>query len=317
MTTYLVTGGAGFIGSHIVRALLELGQTVRVLDNFSSRCGEAHLVSFDGRADVVRGDLRDLEAVRAAAAGVEVIFHQAALASVPESVADPLRALEVNVTGTQHVLLAARDAGVRRVVFASSCAIYGDEPTLPKVEQMPPDPLSPYALHKLTGEHLCRLFTQLYGLETVALRYFNVFGPGQDPTSEYAAVIPRFLTALLAGRRPVVFGDGEQTRDFVYVDNVVKANLLAAAAPDAVGQAINIGSGEQVSLNTLLRAAGELLGVQVQADYRAARAGDVRHSFAAIERARKLLGYEPTIAFREGLARTLAALCQEGEEGQR
>jgi nucleoside-diphosphate-sugar epimerase len=304
---YLVTGGAGFIGSHIAQALLKQGQSVRVFDNLSSG-RESNLMALEGRAEVIRGDLRDLAAVRAAVAGVEVIFHEAAMASVPESVADPLKALDVNVTGTQHVLLAARDAGVRRVVFASSCAIYGDSPALPKEESMPPCPLSPYALHKLTGEHLCRLFTQLYGLEAVALRYFNVFGPRQDPASEYAAVIPRFLTALLEGHRPIVFGDGEQTRDFIFIENVVKANLLAAEAPDAVGQAINIGSGERISLNELLRTAGELLGVTVKADYREPRAGDVRDSLAAIQRAKSLIGYEPAITFREGLARTLAAL---------
>ncbi|HEY7349258.1 MAG TPA: SDR family oxidoreductase [Ktedonobacterales bacterium] len=312
---YLITGGAGFIGSHIAQTLLEQGQSVRVFDNLSSG-REGNLAAFGGRAEVIRADLRDLAAVRAAAAGVEVVFHEAALASPPESIADPLRALEVNVTGTQHVLLAARDAGVRRVVFASSCALYGNEPTLPKEESMTPCPLSPYALHKLTGEHLCRLFTQLYGLETVALRYFNVFGPGQNPNSEYAAVIPRFLTALLEGRRPVVFGDGEQTRDFIYIENVVRANLLAAEASRAVGQVINIGSGEQRSLNALLGVAGDLLGARVQAEYREARVGDVRDSLAAIQRARSLLGYELIIGFQEGLERTLAALRQEKREHQ-
>lgn len=307
---YLVTGGAGFIGSHLAQALLDQGAAVRVLDNFSAG-RDRNLAALGGRAEVLRADVRDLNAVRAAVAGVEVVFHEAALASVPESIADPLRALEVNVTGTQHILLAARDAGVRRVVFASSCAIYGNESALPQEEGMPPCPLSPYALHKLAGEHLCRLFTQLYGLETVALRYFNVFGPRQDPASEYAAVIPRFLTTLLEGKRPTVFGDGEQTRDFMYIANVVKANLLAAEAPDAVGQVINIGSGEQRSLNELLRIAGELLGVAVEADYREPRAGDVRDSLASLERARHLLGYEPVIGFREGLARTLAALRTE------
>ncbi len=304
---YLVTGGAGFIGSHIAQALLDRGASVRVLDNFSTG-RESNLAVLGGRAEVLRADLRDLDAIRAAVAGVEVVFHEAALASVPESIADPLRTLEVNVTGTQHILLAARDAGVRRVVFASSCAIYGNEPSMPQEERMPPCPLSPYALHKLAGEHLCRLFTQLYGLETAALRYFNVFGPRQDPASEYAAVIPRFLTALLEGRRPTVFGDGEQTRDFISIENVVKANLLAAEAPDAVGQVINIGSGEQRSLNAFLRIAGELLGVPVEADYREQRAGDVRDSLASLERARRLLDYEPVVGFREGLARMLAAL---------
>ncbi len=304
---YLVTGGAGFIGSHIAQTLLEQGQEVRVFDDFSSG-RESNLAVLKGRAEVVRGDVRDLAAVRAAVAGVEVVFHQAAVASVAQSVADPLGSLEVNVTGTQHVLLAARDAGARRVVYASSSAIYGDAPVLPKEERMSPDPLSPYALHKLTGEYLCRLFTRLYGLETVALRYFNVFGPRQNPNSDYAAVIPRFLTALLAGQRPVVFGDGEQTRDFVYIADVVRANLLAAAASQAVGETINIGSGEQHSLHDLLDVAGELLEVAVQPEYREARAGDVRDSLASIERAKSLLGYMPAVGFRKGLALTLEAL---------
>lgn len=304
---YLVTGGAGFIGSHIAQTLLDQGQAVRVFDNLSTG-REGNLAVLAGRAEVIDGDLRDLAAVRAAVEGVEVVFHEAAIASVPSSVADPLGSLEVNVTGTQHVLLAARDAGARRVVFASSSAIYGDTPCLPSEESQRPDPLSPYALHKLTGEYLCRLFTRLYGLETVALRYFNVFGPRQDPASEYAAVIPRFLTALAEGRRPTVFGDGEQTRDFIYIENVVRANLLAAEAPNAVGEVINIGSGERMSLKEFLGIAGELLGVTVQAEYGEPRAGDVRDSCASIERARSLLGYAPAVSFREGLARTLAAL---------
>lgn len=304
---YLVTGGAGFIGSHIAQTLLNQGQSVRVFDNLSTG-RESNLAALEGRAEVMRGDVRDLAAVRAAVAGVEVVFHEAAVASVPKSVADPLGSLEVNVTGTQHVLLAARDAGVRRVVFASSSAVYGNTPCLPSEESQPPDPLSPYALHKLTGEYLCRLATQLYALETVALRYFNVFGPRQDPNSEYAAVIPRFLTALAEGQRPTVFGDGEQTRDFIFIENVVRANLLAAESPAAVGKVINIGSGERVSLNDLLGMARTLLGVSIEAEYCEARAGDVRDSLAAIERARTLLGYEPAIGFREGLARTLAAL---------
>ncbi len=304
---YVVTGGAGFIGSHIAQTLLQRGASVRILDNLSSG-RESNLAVLEGQAEIVRGDVRDLEAVRAAVAGAEVVFHEAAIASVPQSIADPLGSLETNITGTQHILLAARNAGVRRVVYASSSAIYGDAPILPKEERMAPSPMSPYALHKLTGEYLCSLFTRLYGLETVALRYFNVFGPRQDPASEYAAVIPRFLSALRDGQRPVVFGDGEQTRDFVYIGNVVQANLLAAEAPEAVGQAINIGCGERISLNALLRIAGELLGVAVHAEYRPPRAGDVRDSLADIQLARRLLGYTPTVSFRDGLARTLEAL---------
>jgi nucleoside-diphosphate-sugar epimerase len=304
---YLVTGGAGFIGSHIAQTLLGRGESVRVLDNRSTGRDE-NLAALAGRAEIIEGDVRDLATVRAAVAGVEVVFHEAAIASVPWSVADPLMTLEVNVTGTQHVLLAARDARVRRVVCASSSAVYGDAPELPKREDMPPCLLSPYALHKLTSESLCALFTRLYGLETVALRYFNVYGPRQDPASEYAAVIPRFLETLLQGGRPTVFGDGEQTRDFTYIADVVEANLLAATAPAAVSAAVNIGRGERISLNSILRTMCELLGVAVAPEYGPPRAGDVRDSQADISLARRLLGYDPVVPLAEGLARTLDAL---------
>ncbi len=304
---YLVTGGAGFIGSHIAEALLDRGESVRIFDNLSTG-SQTNLAVLQGRAEFVQGDLRNFDAVREAMTGVEVVFHQGAMASVPRSIAHPIESLETNINGTQHVLLAARDAGVRRVVYASSSSIYGNTPTLPKYEQMPPHPMSPYAVHKLTGELLCEMFTRLYGLETVALRYFNVFGPRQDPTSEYAAVIPRFLTALLQKRRPIVFGDGEQTRDFTYIANVVQANLLAATSLDAVGHPLNIGCGERISLNTVLRVAGELLGVATNAEYREPRPADVRDSLADISLAQRLLSYKPTIRFREGLARTLDAL---------
>ena len=307
---YLVTGGAGFIGSHIAEALLDQGESVRVLDNLATG-RETNLAAFQGRAQLIRGDLRNIEAVRAAVEGVEVVFHQGALASVPRSIADPVTSLEININGTQNVLQAARDAGVRRVVYASSSSIYGNTPTLPKHEQMQPHPVSPYAIHKLTGELLCQAFTAIYGLETVALRYFNVFGPRQDPTSEYAAVIPRFLTALIQKERPIVFGDGEQTRDFTYIANVVQANLLAATSRAAVGYAMNIGCGEQVSLNTVLHLAGELLGVTPDVEYREPRPGDVRDSLADISLAQRLLGYKPTIGFGEGLALTLDTLCKE------
>jgi len=304
---YLVTGGAGFIGSHIAEELLKRGESVRIFDNLATG-RELNLAALAGQVQFIRGDLRDMHAVRAAMQGVEVVFHQGALASVPRSIADPVGSLETNINGTHNVLLAARDAGVRRVVYASSSSVYGNTPTLPKREEMPTHPMSPYAVQKLTGELLCGVFTRIYGLETVALRYFNVFGPRQDPTSEYAAVIPRFLTALLEKRRPIVFGDGEQTRDFTYVANVVQANLLAASSPDAAGFAMNIGCGERVSLNTLLRVAGELLGVPVNAEYREPRPGDVRDSLADISLARRLLGYNPTVSFQEGLARTLEAM---------
>ncbi|MBF6589340.1 MAG: SDR family oxidoreductase [Ktedonobacterales bacterium] len=310
---YLITGGAGFIGSHIAAALVERGESVRIFDNFSTG-SERNLRALTGRAEIVRGDLRDLEAVREAVTGCEVVFHQAALPSVPRSIADPLASLEINVNGTQHVLLAARDAGVRRVVYASSSSVYGNTPTLPKHEAMCPAPLSPYALQKLTAEQLCGIFTRIYGLETVALRYFNVFGPRQDPHSAYAAVVPRFARALLRGARPVVYGDGEQTRDFTYIANVVEANLRAAEAPAAVGRAMNIGCGERVSLNGVLRAAESLLGISADPIYEEPRAGDVRDSLADIALAGELLGYAPMISFHEGFARTIAALRQDEEQ---
>ena len=307
---YLVTGGAGFIGSHIAETLLKQGESVRVFDNLATG-RSSNLEALQGLAghfEFVQGDLRDSNAVRAAVEGVEVVFHQGALASVPRSIAEPVISLETNIIGTQNVLLAARDAGVRRVVYASSSSVYGDTPVLPKHEEMPTAPMSPYAVQKLTGELLCGVFTRIYGLETVALRYFNVFGPRQDPTSEYAAVIPRFLTALLEKRRPIVFGDGEQTRDFTYIENVVQANLLAATSSAAVGAAMNIGCGERISLNAVLQTAGELLGMRVHAEYRDPRPGDVRDSLADISRARRLLDYRPKVTFREGLADTLSSL---------
>jgi nucleoside-diphosphate-sugar epimerase len=310
MAKYLITGGAGFIGSHIAETLLKRGESVRVFDNLTTgrQLNLEALRGHPGQVEFTHGDLRDREAIKAAARGTEVVFHQAALASVPQSIADPVASLEINVTGTQNVLLAARDADIRRVVYASSSAVYGDAPILPKSEELPPDPMSPYAAQKLSGEFLCSVFSRIYGVETVALRYFNVFGPRQDPASEYAAVIPRFLTALLHKQRPVVFGDGEQTRDFVYIENVVQANLLAATAPAAVGQAINIGCGERISLNAVLQIASELLDTHIDAEYRAARIGDVRDSVAAISKARELLGFVPQISFREGLARMLERL---------
>lgn len=304
---YLVTGGAGFIGSHIAETLLIRGESVRIFDNLSTG-RQANLSALQGRAEFLYGDLRDFDAVKAAMTGVEVVFHQAAMASVPRSIAHPVESLETNINGTQHVLLSARDAGVRRVVYASSSSVYGNTPALPKQEQMQARPMSPYAVQKLTGELLCEVFTRIYGLETVALRYFNVFGPRQDPASEYAAVIPRFLSALLKGQRPIIFGDGEQTRDFTYITNVVQANLLAASSADAVGRVMNIGCGERISLNRVLHLAGELIGTTVSAESREPRPGDVRDSLADISLARDLLGYQPIIGFREGLACTLDAM---------
>ncbi|GAC1354234.1 MAG: SDR family oxidoreductase [Ktedonobacteraceae bacterium] len=307
---YLVTGGAGFIGSHIAETLLKQGNSVRVFDNLATgRSSNLNaLQGHSGQIEIVNGDLRDFESVKNAVTGVEVVFHQGALASVPRSISDPTTSLETNINGTQHVLLAARDAGVQRVIYASSSSVYGNTPTLPKHEGMPAMPMSPYAVQKLTGELLCAVFTRIYGLETVALRYFNVFGPRQDPASEYAAVIPRFLTALLEQHRPIVFGDGEQTRDFTYIENVVQANLLAATSTKAVGEAMNIGCGTLISLNGVLRMASELLGRESAIDYRDPRPGDVRDSLADISKAHQLLAYTPTVSFQEGLVRTLAAL---------
>jgi len=305
--TALVTGGAGFIGSHLADHLLAAGWRVRVLDDFSSG-RESNVAHWNGHVELLRGDLRDRTLLDRTLAGVEVVFHQGAVPSVPRSVAEPERTNDVNVTGTLGVLEASRRAGVRRVVFASSSSAYGDTPVLPKVESMPPCPLSPYALQKYAGERYCQLFHRLYGLETVALRYFNVYGPRQNPKSEYAAVIPRFATACLRGEAPLVFGDGEQTRDFTFVADAVAANLLAADAKRAPGEVMNVAGGRRVSLNELLREIRALTGARVEARYEPARAGDVRDSLADLTRARDLLGFEPQVDLRSGLARTIEYL---------
>lgn len=304
MDRYLVTGGAGFIGSHLVETLLREGQQVRVFDNFSTG-SEHNLAPFAGDVELVRGDIRDLDAVRQAVAGVDVVLHQAALPSVQRSVQDPLTANDVNVNGTLHVLVAARDAGVRRVVFASSSSVYGDSPSLPKVEDMPTDPLSPYAVSKLAGERYCMVWSNVYGLPTVALRYFNVFGPRQDPRSDYAAVIPRFATAMLAGRAPTIYGDGQQSRDFTYIANVVGANLAAARAPSDTSGFYNVACGERISLLDLVDAINELLGTNIKALHEAQRAGDVRHSQASIDKIGAELGWKPAIDFATGLQYTV------------
>lgn len=302
----LVTGGAGFIGSHLVDKLVQLGARVKVLDDFSTGKREniAHLL--DWKLGLIEGSLTDAETVKRAVEGVEVVFHQGALPSVARSVEDPLTTHQVNATGTLLLLLASRDAGVSRVVFASSSSVYGDTPTLPKREDMTPNPKSPYALSKLIGEHLCRLFWELYGLETVSLRYFNIFGPRQDPTSQYAAVIPRFVTALLKGERPVIYGDGEQTRDFTFVENCIQANLLAATKPDVAGEVFNVGAGVQTSVNDLFRLIRSLIGADdIEPIYAPPRPGDVRHSLAEITKAERLLGYKPVVSLEEGLKLTI------------
>jgi UDP-glucose 4-epimerase len=307
MALHLVTGGAGFIGSSIAEQLLAAGDRVRILDDFSSGRRE-NLESLTGQVELIEGTIVDPDTVARAVRGVDVVFHQAAIPSVVRSVENPQPSLLAGVQGTTVVLDVARRSGVRRVILAASSSAYGDTPTLPKVETMPTNPLSPYAVSKLSCEHLVRVFASLYGLETVALRYFNVFGPRQDPKSEYAAVIPKFVTAALRKQRPVVFGDGEQTRDFCFIDNAVRANLLAASTSNKLsGQVVNVACGERTSLNALLRMVGELTGTQLEPDYRPRRAGDVKDSLADIRAAREVLGYEPTVDVREGLRRTVDA----------
>jgi len=303
----LVTGGGGFIGSHLVERLLELGHAVVVLDNFSTGRRE-NLAPFADDVEVVEGDMRSYERVHTAVRGCEVVLHEAALPSVPRSVQDPLTSTEANVTGTLNVLLNARDMGVRRVVFASSSSIYGAGPELPKHEAMATLPLSPYAVSKLAGEGYCRSFAHIYGLDCVALRYFNVFGPRQDPLSQYAAVIPNFILACLKGERPVVHGDGEQSRDFTYVANVVDANMLAIDAGDVSGRVFNIACGVRVTLNELLAEIKRLTDSEVTSRHVERRAGDVPHSLADIEAAGDALGYRPAVDLREGLRRTLEHL---------
>jgi nucleoside-diphosphate-sugar epimerase len=312
----LVTGGAGFIGGHLAERLLTEGWSVRVLDDFSSG-RVSNLAGCEGRVDLVRGDIRDSDTLARALDGVEVIFHQAAVPSVSRSVAEPLRTNSVNIEGTLLVLDAARAAGVRRVVYAASSSAYGDDPTQPKVESMQATALSPYALQKFAGEEYCRLYCVLHGLETVSLRYFNVYGPRQDPESEYAAAIPRFVTAALAGVPAEIYGDGEQTRDFVFIDDVVEANLLAADATAAPGHVMNIAGGRRTSLNELWEEICDLVGVTLEARYAARRPGDVSDSLASVERAGELIGYEPSVDLREGLRRTIESFrkTRESERG--
>ena len=303
---HLVTGGAGFIGSNLVRRLVELGARVRVLDDLSSGRLE-NLAGLEPSVEFVRGDLRDAAAVRAAARGARHVFHIGALASVQASVDDPAATHEINVTGTLNVLLAARAAGVRRVVFSSSASVYGDDPAMPKREDMLPAPLTGYALSKLAGEHYGRIFHGLYGLEFFALRYFNVFGPRQDPASHYAAVIPLFMRAYAAGRQPTIYGDGEQTRDFTYVADVVAANLSCLAAPaSAAGGVFNVAYGDRISVNDLARRIAALAGQPFAPTYASARPGDVRESQADSALARRVLGWQPTGDFAAGLRATYA-----------
>ena len=303
--SYLVTGGAGFVGSHIAEALAASGARVRVLDDLSTGYPE-NLEEIGGGVDFIRGGLTDADALSRALEGVEVVFHQAAIPSVPRSVENPEVTHRACAEGTFALLVAARRAGVRRLVYAASSSAYGDQPTLPKREEMRPEPLSPYAAAKLVGEYYCQVWSRVYGFETVCLRYFNVFGPRQDPGSQYSGVISRFISALSSGGRPVIYGDGEQSRDFTYVSNVVDANLRAAEAGRAVGHVVNVATGRRTTLNELLGALKEATGRRdAEAEYRPPRVGDVRHSLADITLARDLLGYEPQVGLEEGLRRTL------------
>jgi nucleoside-diphosphate-sugar epimerase len=312
MARYLVTGGAGFIGSSIAEALLARGERVVIVDDFSSGRRE-NLEGLRGSWDLIEGSIVDPAVVARAMKGVEVVFHEGAIPSVARSVEAPQATMAAGVQGTTVVLDVARHAGARRVIFAASSAAYGDTPTLPKVETMQPSPLSPYAASKVAGEHLLRIFSRLYGLETLSLRYFNVFGPRQDPKSEYAAVIPNFIASAIAKKRPTVFGDGEQTRDFCYIDNTVQANLLAAECPRKLeGQVVNVACGERTSLNQLLQYIGDLSGGPQVPVYGPARAGDVRDSLADVTAARELIGYEPSVGIREGLRRTYESFRTRG-----
>ena len=307
MANYLVTGGAGFIGSHLCEELVRRGHRVRVVDslitgkrrNLDAIRGEMSAVEF------IEGDLAEPGVAERGVAGMDYVLHQAAIPSVPRSVQDPITSNRANITSVLNVLVAARDAGVKRFVYAGSSSAYGNTPTLPKHERMPTDPLSPYALQKLVGEQYCRLFTTLYGFETVAIRYFNVFGPRQDPGSPYSGVISLFATALLEGRSPVIYGDGEQTRDFTYVANVVDGVLRASEAPNVAGEVMNLATGDRISLNDLLKTMNRILGTSLEAVYKSPRAGDVQDSQADIAKAKTLLGYAPSVDLEEGLRRTL------------
>jgi nucleoside-diphosphate-sugar epimerase len=307
--TILVTGGAGFIGSHIATRLLQDGKSVRVLDNFanSTRDNLEHIID---DIDLIEGDLRNEDDLRRAVEGVDLVYHEGALGSVPRSIADPLTSFDVNATGTLKLLNAARDANVRRVVYASSSSVYGNTPVLPKQEAMKPMPISPYAVSKLAAEQLCVSFYETYGLETVSLRYFNVFGPRQNPWSQYAAVMPKFLNAYTSGQQPTIFGDGEQSRSFTYIDNVVEGNILAGFAPDAAGKVMNLASDKNYSVNFIAKTMADLLGVDFNPTYEPPRQGDVRDSLADITIARDTLGWEPKVSLEDGIRRTVDAFVE-------
>ena len=311
-TRFLLTGGAGFIGAHIVKRLVGEGAVVRVVDNLST--GQvARLETLRCSIEYVEADLADNLVSDEVVKDVDYVLHQAAIPSVQRSVRDPIGTNRANVTATLNLLESCRKAKVRRFVYAASSSAYGDTEVLPKSEEMPPNPLSPYALQKLAGEHYCKLYYSLYGLETVCLRYFNVFGPGQDPHSEYSAVIPKFISKLLINELITVYGDGEQSRDFTYVENVVDANLLALQATKACGKVLNVGCGERITLNTLIQLLEEIVGVKAKVSYSASKPGDVRHSLADINLARRLLEYEPKVMVKEGLRRTVEAFVKSDQ----
>ncbi|HSV26908.1 MAG TPA: SDR family oxidoreductase [Sedimentisphaerales bacterium] len=305
MNRFLVTGGAGFIGSNICRELVRTGCFVRVIDNLLTG-KESNLADIRNRVDFINADMGDYQTARSAMKDIDVVLHQGALPSVPRSVDDPDACHRHCVNATFNLLLAARDAGIKRFVYAASSSAYGDTPTLPKVETMLATPLSPYAAAKLMGEYYCSVFYRVFGLQTISLRYFNVFGPYQDPASQYAAAIPAFTTAILKDTPPTVYGDGEQTRDFTYVANVVHANLLAARAKETKGQVVNIACADSITINGVIALINEFLGTRVQPQYVPARAGDVKHSLADISMAREVIGYVPPVTFREGLQQAVA-----------
>jgi UDP-glucose 4-epimerase len=304
-TRFLVTGGAGFIGSNICRKLVEQGQWVRVVDNLITG-RKSNLDGVFDKIEFIQADMGDLDVANSVMKNIDVVLHQGAVPSVPRSVADPAMTHKHCVDATFTLLLAAKDAGVKRFVYAASSSAYGDTPTLPKVETMPTRPLSPYAAAKLFGEYYCSVFSKVYGLETISLRYFNVFGPYQDPTSQYAAAIPAFVSKILKEQSPTVYGDGEQSRDFTYIDNVIHANLLAANAPKVGGEVINIACGQRVTINEIIGLINRILGKNVKPSYQPSRAGDVKHSLASIDLAQKIIGYEPVVSFQDGLRNAIA-----------
>ncbi len=304
MSIYLVTGGAGFIGSHIVDALVKVGKKVRVIDNLSTG-NAANLAHLINDIEFIEGDIRDTDLLDRAMKDVDFCFHEAALPSVARSVEDPITVNQVNIDGTLNLLFAAKKNKIKRFIYAGSSSAYGDSPSLPKKEDMKPNPLSPYAVSKLTGEYYCRVFYSVYGLETLCLRYFNVFGPRQDPESQYAAVIPKFITCFLNNTAPQIYGDGEQSRDFTYIDNVVYANMLAAKAKNTSGQVLNIACGRRTSLNDLVKLLKNLLPGKIKPDYTESRSGDIKHSLADISKAGRMLGYSPKTSFEQGVKKTI------------